>query len=170
MNMAFWRSILHAAIYTIFAMALIVLFTLGPRIEALINPVITAFEIKHSWQEDGAYYIDGALIKARGECEPTSVVMYADGGITDENAKIVRIEFPLSEDDEGFTEDLLVRPKGSQFWGPWRINPPIEPIGPIFSIVTTHKCHALWSITHVVYNGLTSDIFPGLILDEARIQ
>lgn len=158
------RNTLGGAIYLIFAMMAIVLFTLGPRLETLINPVMGFFEIKNSWREDDNFFIEGALLKNRGECEPTGIFMYADGGLTDENAKSIRIDF--TPDPAHYGPDYTSRPAGAQYWGPWQIIPPAEPIGPVFTIVVTHRCHALWELTQVIYSGLTAEIFPGMLIDE----
>lgn len=161
------RNALNAAIYLIFAMLAIVLFVLGPKIEALIHPVVGAFKIESVWQEehDGEihYYMQGAMLKFRGECEPTEVVMFTDGGLVDANGKIVKIDF--EPDPMHITNELISRPEGAQHWGPWRLIPPREPIGPIISLMVRHQCHALWQQSQVIYTGLTKDIFPGLVLD-----
>ena len=162
------RTILNAAIYLIFVMASVVLFTLGPRIEPIINPVIGGFEIKSTWTEDGSYFISGALLKNRGECEPRSFHMYANGGAQDSNAKIIRINFDASDNRIG--NDLFTRPTGPQYWGPWEIFPPDEPVGPIFSIVVTHRCHALWELSQVIYVGLTEKIFPDVHIDQENTE
>lgn len=157
------RSILRSAIYLIFFMAAIVLFTLGPRIEALISPVIGAFEVEKVWQKDGEFFADGALLKLRGECEPTEIVMWTGGGLTDPNAKVVEIDY--TRDPNKGTKKLITRPEGSQHWGPWRFIPPDEPIGPIISIIVRHRCHMLWQQSQTIYTGLTRDFFPGMKLD-----
>ena len=43
------RNILTSAIYLIFAMVAVVIFTLGPKIEILLNPVIGASEVTEVW-------------------------------------------------------------------------------------------------------------------------
>lgn len=159
------RNILRSAIYLIFFMAAIVLFTLGPKIEALINPVIGAFEIERIWQEGDpkTYMAEGALLKLRGECEPTEIIMWAGGGFNDKNAKVINIDF--SPDPIQTNGNLITRPQGSQHWGPWRFTAPKEPLGPIISIVVRHHCHSLWQQSQTIYTGLTSDLFPGMLLD-----
>jgi hypothetical protein len=157
------RSVLRAAIYFIFFMLGVVLFTLGPKLEVLMNPVVGAFKIEKIWQEGNRYFVEGALLKIRGECEPTEIVMFAGGGFEDKNAKIIKIGFSTDpiQGDSGF----VARPKGAQHWGPWELTPPSEPLGPIVSLAVTHRCHSLWHQTQVIYTGLTRDFFPDLTLD-----
>lgn len=161
------RNILKSAIYLIFFMAAVVMFTLGPKIEALIHPVVGAFKIEEFWTEehDGEthYYMQGAMLKLRGECEPKEIVMFANGGLNDENAKIVRLDF--EPDPLHVTSNLITRPTGAQHWGPWRMIPPKEPIGPIMSLMIRHQCHSMWQQSQIIYTGLTKDFFPGLRLD-----
>lgn len=161
------RNTLTAAIYLIFFLTAVVLFVLGPRIEVLIHPVVGAFKIEQVWQEehDGEthYYMQGALLKLRGECEPTEAIMFTDGGLHDPNGKMVGIDF--KPDPMHLTNDLIVRLEGAQHWGPWRLIPPEEPIGPIISLMVRHSCHALWQQSQVIYTGLTKEFFPELVLD-----
>ena len=162
------RNILTSAIYLIFAMVAVVIFTQGPKIEVLLNPVVGAFEVTEVWQEKGAngetrYLMQGAMLKLRGECEPLEVVMISNGGIRDQNAKVVRLNFdpdPISEKHR-----MVTRPAGSQHWGPWELEPPPEPIGPIVSIFVTHRCHSLWQQTQLIFSGQSSMFFPELNID-----
>lgn len=158
------RTTYNAAIWLITIMLAVVVFTLGPRLEVLINPVIRSFQINNSWFHDGSYFIEGTLLKTRGECEPTGIFILANGGFADPNVKVIR--FDLSPDPAHYGPELTMRLAGAQYWGPWEVIPPEEPIGPIISIVITHQCHALWELTQVVYSGLTSEVFPGLVLDQ----
>ena len=160
---AMMRSALRSAIYLIFFMTAVVLFTLGPRIEALISPVIGAFEVERTWQDNGNFYAEGAMLKLRGECEPTDIVMWTGGGFRDRNAKIVKIDY--SPDPMSKSSKFINRPQGSQHWGPWQFISPNEPLGPIISIVVRHKCHSLWQQSQTIYTGLTRDFFPGMTLD-----
>lgn len=167
------RNTLIAAVYLIFFMAGIILFTMGPRIEVLLNPVIGAFKIDRIWQEkkdDGKihYFIQGALLKTRAECSPVEISMFTGGGVSDENAKTVKIIF--DEDPINEKGKLVSRPAGDQHWGPWELVPPQEPLGPIIRIVVRHRCHALWEQSQTIFSGLTRDIFPGLDLDDGDIN
>lgn len=166
------RNVLRSAIYLIFFMAAIVLFALGPKIESLISPVIGAFEIEKVWQEkvngQKQYMVEGAMLKIRGECEPTEIIMWAGGGFADNNAKIVKIDF--SPDPVHIDNQLVTRPQGSQHWGPWRLVPPREPLGPILTLVARHRCHSLWQQTQIIYTGLTTEFFPDLVLDTQEVN
>jgi len=161
------RRLLDASIYIIFGMMFITLFTLGPRIEAVINPVVGAFKIDKIWSEihNGKryYYIQGAMLKLRGECELTEVIMYAAGGFVDKNAKVIAIDF--SPDPAHMDGNLSSRPIGAQYWGPWRLHEPTSPVGPIISISVRHRCHALWNQTQVIFTGLTKDFFLDMEID-----
>lgn len=165
---AIMRNVLQSAIYLIFFMMSIVLFVLGPKIEALLHPVISGFEIQRIWQEADSngtmvYFAEGIILKTRGECEPTDVLIYANGGAEDKSSKPVHIETPNDPRDN--EHGLIDSPVGAQHWGPWRFYPPSEPLGPIINIAVRHRCHSLWQQTQIIYTGLTNELFPGLELD-----
>lgn len=153
------RSTLNSAIFLITAMAVTTMFTLGPKIESVINPVVRKFEVRKYWNDGGKYYIEGIMLKTRNECDLIDISIIAHGGESDENAKKVIVDLII---------DTSFRPAGAQYWGPWEVIPPEEPIGPIFSIVMRHRCHSLWEQTQVVYNGLTSEVFPGMMIDREK--
>lgn len=164
------NKILTGSVYLIFVLFFIMVFTVGPRIEVLLNPVIGSFQITRSWSEvhengKRRYFIRGAMLKIRGECAPVELVMVANGGISDENSKFIKINF---DSDPVSSDHMVTRPSGAQHWGPWEIIPPSEPIGPIVSLFVTHRCHSLWQQTQMIFSGSTTKFFPDLNIDKAR--
>lgn len=166
------RTTLNVSMYIILILAVVATFMVGPRAEVLLNPPIGGFEILKRWQEEGPngkeYFISGALLKNRGECEPIEIVMTSGGGISDENSRTVRLDFSKDPSSISAPFQYTSRPEGAQHWGPWRVFPPTEPIGPIISLYVRFRCHALWTITQQVYVGPTVSIFPGLNIDKPR--
>lgn len=163
------RKILTILTYVIMVMLTIVIFVLGPRIEAAISPVVGAFRVTDIWQDkdpdtgETRYFISGAVLKLRDECVPTSFVMMSGGGFTDPTATVVTID--MHRDPMHQPGKLTSRPSGSQYWGPWRLKPPAEPVGPLLTIMVRHKCHALWELSQQIYTRATADFFPGLEID-----
>ena len=149
----------NVAQFIILVMVTIVIFTVGPRVETLLFPVITRFEIpsgaifKHP---DGSTEISGILVKARGECEPVqgSLTVFTEefNNDTTHPAKEIRVEFEPGDKWNS-------RPAGSQYFGPWRLVPPGPPLGPALMIRIKHKCHPFWETETVLYQGLTEDFF-----------
>jgi hypothetical protein len=140
----------------------IVMFYAGPRLEVVLYPVVPTFiieDIDHA--EDGDAIITGVMYKAYGRehCYPESIAAYTTDGT--EPSRRVDIEFEPTHADG---HQWRVRPAGSQVFGPWRLQRPGPPIGPILVVQVTHRCHALWSVTQDLYRGLSEDFFPGQVV------
>lgn len=166
---SFLRRVLNVFTYLICLLMLMTMFILGPRIEAQISPVVGAFRVIDIWQDkdpdtqETRYWMSGALVKLREECQPVDFLMMSGGGFNDPTSTI--IQFDTSQDPVSQPDRMISRPAGSQYWGPWRMYPPKEPIGPLVTIVVRHRCHGLWQLTQTIYTRATKDFFPGLRID-----
>ena len=157
-------TVLRVAVYLILLLGLVTLFFAGPRLEVLLYPVWGKFEITRAWQEDGAYYMEGILLKNRGHCEPLSMNLIAFGDAEDRNSKLVLVEAALEYAGD---EPLGYRPAGAQHWGPWKLTQPLPPLGPLVRLVVTHRCHFLWTTEQIGYEGPTETIFPDYVREDA---
>ena len=153
------NQVFRAAQYTILFMVAIIIFVVGPRIEPILFPVVTKFEIPAEGihrMPDGSTQISGVLIKARGECEPVkgSLTVFTDEftNSSDHPAKPVLVSFEPKV-------EWYTRPAGSQYFGPWTLTPPGPPLGPSLIIRIRHRCHPFWETETTLYTGLTSDFF-----------
>lgn len=142
--------------------AAIVVFYTAPRLESLLYPVVPLFDVSEIvHQPDGSATIRGVMIKAHGRdhCIPESITAYTAEG--DLPAQRIQIDFEPIDDDRPHRWE--VRPAGAQTFGPWRLHRPIPPIGPVVRIQVTHRCHALWGVTQILYDGPSADLFPAIV-------
>lgn len=131
-----------------------VVIYMGPKIEQLLFPVISKFEIieEQTYVRDGVTYISGVVVKERPECIPIQIVGFAE--YTDNptvNRKTIRVEIP--------GEKPISLPEGAQFWGPLGLRPAGPPLGPVFTIRAIYNCHPFWKLRVTLYTGLTADFF-----------
>lgn len=150
------RVVTRFMTFSAMGLAGISFFYLGPHIESRLFPVVPTFrvtDIQH--MPDGSARVSGVMLKAfgRGHCEPVSIDAMTTA--QDEPTKRVHIEF---EPVPG--QQWVARPEGMQHFGPWLLHPPEPPIGPIILIEAVHRCHVLWPVRQVLYEGLSSDFFP----------
>lgn len=155
----FLNHVLNALLLIITALMVVAVLFVGPRVEVILSPVVSAFTIDEVWQENGHTYMKGSMFKDRGECIPQSLVMTASGNINDPYAKIILIDTDLEDISRG-VDKIESRPAGSQYWGPWEIFSPEPPIGPLVRIYVTHRCHFLWNTEQLIYVGDTATFFP----------
>ena len=162
------KRVYNGFIWIIFAMMALSLFVLGPRIESTVYPIVPEFIVDESWKIDDRYFIKGHMVKTRPECEPTTVSVWAGGGVTDPLAKLISVDFRPDPYHNG--DGLRSRPAGAQAWGPWEIFPPEEPIGPIITITSRHRCHVLWQVPSKIFTGSSELFFPDKLLDDGDMQ
>lgn len=115
---------------------LVFVFALGPWIDRKF-PVVDPFVVVVSQERGGYLHLEGWLEKHR-DCKTLEVysVAYHANGI----ARIADIAFLDRSKPE-----LVSRPTGVQFWGPWEVVLPRDADRVVLR--TTHRCHALWDTT-----------------------
>lgn len=141
------------------ALSVVVFFSIGPRLEVLLSPVVPVFDITDiEHREDGTAVIGGFLMKAAGRshCAPVFVTAYTTDYVNPD--KVIQMDFEPPPSGDGHIWSN--RPSGAQEFGPWLLAPPSPPIGPVIILTVTHDCHALWNTTQVLYTGKSDEFFP----------
>jgi hypothetical protein len=140
-------------------------FIAGPRVEKLLFPVVSEFDIDDSdiirLEDKTAIY--GILIKSRN-CDPVSgsLTAYVQN-LPDANGIEYQKEINVSFPKEDYQNS---RPTGPQYFGPWYLTAPGPPLGPSMILRVQHRCHPFWKIETVLYVGETEKFFSSDQINE----
>ena len=107
-------------------------FAIGPWIDKHF-PVVDPFVVVKSEMQGGYAHLEGWFDKRR-DCKIVEAyaVIHLPGGV-----RVADIAFL-----DRSKPDLITRPTGVQFWGPWQFEIPAN--AERVTMRTTHRCHPLW--------------------------
>lgn len=118
--------------YHIATGALLFAVLIGPWIDRKM-PVVDPFVVVHSTRVGDVITVEGWMEKLR-DCSTLEVYVVARSS---RGARVVDIEFL-----DRSKPDLVSRPTGVQFWGPWRVSIPAD--AQTLHVRTRHSCHPFW--------------------------
>jgi hypothetical protein len=147
------RIFLHMILVMFTILSVVTFFIVGPKLESVLNPVVSDFKIIDIDASPERTIVQGVLTKNRGECVIESLNVAISADPNDPNAKMASVNFST----DNVVHD---RPAGSQYWGPWELKAPSQPLGPVVTITSRHRCHVLWEVETLLWSGLTSQLFP----------
>jgi hypothetical protein len=154
-KMSTMRVVARWSTYLAASLVAIATYTMVPRVETYLYPVISYFQIDEvKVQPDGSTIISGVMSKnaGRAHCVIQDLNVFATDRINPAKHVIVEVLHP----DAGVRH----RPAGPQTFGPWRLVAPEPPIGPAVEFRVVHRCHFLWHNEQVLTVMPTSTIFP----------
>lgn len=109
------------------------------RIEHLAMPVVTGFTITEMQHEGNKIQLSGYMRKDR-DC------VFAGVSAEAINLYGKRVSIPLVFKDNK-RDSTGTRPTGTQDWGPWSLEIPIEPSISEVTLSSVHQCHVFWATT-----------------------
>ena len=122
----------------IWPMVLGMLIVLGiNKLEHWAMPVVEDFTVTTMTRSGQSLRLSGYMRKSRN-CEFIGVA--SEGEARDGPPVSVPLVFRDSRGD-----DVANRPTGTQGWGPWSLELPLEPDLRQVTLTATHKCHPFWS-------------------------